>query len=125
MIIYTSFASEIILKNWLLNPTGDPNFWVELDLVQEHLNYWIKVLELFFILAVWCYSPLIRLSTRHTELMPHGNGFKKSHLGVEILRNLANCFNDVLGVDVGKRHAPPNLTNDIETLMDSLEDYGV
>ena len=39
-----SFASEIILKNWLLNPTGDPNSWVEIDLVQEHLNYWIKVL---------------------------------------------------------------------------------
>ena len=44
---------------------------------------------------------------------------------IEILRNLARNFNDILGTDVGKRHAPPNLTNDIETLMDSLEDYGV
>jgi len=35
--------SKIILNNWLLNPTGDPNSWVELDLVQEHLNFWIKV----------------------------------------------------------------------------------
>lgn len=35
--------SKIVLDNWLLNPTGNPDSWVELDLVQEHLNYWIKV----------------------------------------------------------------------------------
>ena len=35
--------SKIVLDNWLLNPTGNPDSWVELNLVQEHLNYWIKV----------------------------------------------------------------------------------
>ena len=32
-----------MLKNWLVNPTGKENSWVELDLMQEHFNYWIKV----------------------------------------------------------------------------------
>ena len=31
------------MNNWLLNPTGKPNSFVEIDLMQEHLNYWIKV----------------------------------------------------------------------------------
>jgi hypothetical protein len=29
--------------NWVLNPSGNPNSFVEVDLVQEHMNYWIKV----------------------------------------------------------------------------------
>ncbi|KAH9165155.1 hypothetical protein EDB89DRAFT_2077212 [Lactarius sanguifluus] len=32
----------IVLNNWLVNPTGKVNSFVELDLMQEHLNYWIK-----------------------------------------------------------------------------------
>jgi hypothetical protein len=35
--------SHIITQNWLLNPTGKPNTFMENDLVQEHLNFWIKV----------------------------------------------------------------------------------
>ena len=31
-----------MLKNWLLNPTGKEDSFVEVDLVQEHLNFWIK-----------------------------------------------------------------------------------
>lgn len=38
-----STISAIIFNNWLLNPTGGPNSFVEVDLVQEHFNYWIKV----------------------------------------------------------------------------------
>ena len=41
MLIYR--YRDIVLNNWLLNPTGNPNSWVEIDLMQEHLNYWIKV----------------------------------------------------------------------------------
>ncbi|KAH9008809.1 hypothetical protein EDB84DRAFT_1594668 [Lactarius hengduanensis] len=33
---------RIVLNNWLMNPTGKANSFVELDLMQEHLNYWIK-----------------------------------------------------------------------------------
>ena len=28
-----------VLNNWLLNSTGHPNSWVEIDLMQENLNY--------------------------------------------------------------------------------------
>lgn len=37
------YISNVIIKNWLLNPTGKEDAFVEVDLVQEHLNYWIKV----------------------------------------------------------------------------------
>jgi hypothetical protein len=33
----------IVLQNWLANPQGNANSFVEIDLVQEHLNFWIKV----------------------------------------------------------------------------------
>jgi hypothetical protein len=35
--------SEIVLNNWLVNPTGNLFSWVEVDLMQEHMNFWIKV----------------------------------------------------------------------------------
>ncbi|KAL4243608.1 protein of unknown function DUF6589 [Abortiporus biennis] len=35
---------NLVLKNWLVNSTGKDNTWVPVDLVQEHLNYWIKVI---------------------------------------------------------------------------------
>lgn len=34
---------NIILNNWLVNPTGNPFSWVEVDLMQEHMKFWIKV----------------------------------------------------------------------------------
>ncbi|TFY81070.1 hypothetical protein EWM64_g2940 [Hericium alpestre] len=34
---------DIVLNNWLANPTGKPNSFVDVDLVQEHLNFWIKL----------------------------------------------------------------------------------
>ncbi|KAF7796316.1 hypothetical protein EIP86_007493 [Pleurotus ostreatoroseus] len=33
----------IIIKNWLMNPTGRPNSFVLVDLLQEHMNFWIKL----------------------------------------------------------------------------------
>ena len=37
------------MKNWLLNPSGLPNRFVEMDLVQEHLNLQVKVQSLILI----------------------------------------------------------------------------
>lgn len=31
------------MDNWLVNPTGKVHGFVEVDLMQEHLNFWIKV----------------------------------------------------------------------------------
>lgn len=33
-----------MLNNWLVNPSGKPGHWHDLDLLQEHHNYWIKIL---------------------------------------------------------------------------------
>jgi hypothetical protein len=43
MSTLTVAFSDIVLNNWLVNPTGNPNSWVEVDLMQEHMNFWIKV----------------------------------------------------------------------------------
>ena len=41
--VFTKDQREAILNNWLVNPSGKPCGWHELDLLQEHLNFWIKV----------------------------------------------------------------------------------
>jgi hypothetical protein len=35
---------KVVMQNWILNPTGKPYGGVAIDLVQEHLNFWIKVI---------------------------------------------------------------------------------
>ncbi|RDB26708.1 hypothetical protein Hypma_005341 [Hypsizygus marmoreus] len=40
--VWTDELRRIVTQNWLLNPTGKANAFVEIDLVQEHLNFWIK-----------------------------------------------------------------------------------
>jgi hypothetical protein len=44
---------------------------------------------------------------------------------VEVLRQLDRTFNSVLGTDQGTRHAPPDLTNDIQALISSLDEHKV
>jgi len=46
---------------------------------------------------------------------------------VDVLRKLAKNFNNILGTDQGTRHAsaPPNLSDDIQTLMESLAEHNV
>ncbi|KJA13790.1 hypothetical protein HYPSUDRAFT_122296, partial [Hypholoma sublateritium FD-334 SS-4] len=41
--VWDEKTRKVVLNNWLLNPTGNAESWVEIDLVQEHLNFWIKV----------------------------------------------------------------------------------
>ena len=41
--VFTKEEREALLNNWLVNPSGKSHGWHELDLLQEHLNLWIKV----------------------------------------------------------------------------------
>ncbi|KIM41147.1 hypothetical protein M413DRAFT_72593 [Hebeloma cylindrosporum] len=105
--IWPKGICDIVLNNWLLNPTGNANSFVEIDLVQEHLNYWIK-----------------------NAYKAHGSNASWDWLDtlaptIEVLRTIARNFNDTLGADQGTRHAPPDLTNDIATLMESLNENNV
>ncbi|KAH8977959.1 hypothetical protein EDB92DRAFT_1807996 [Lactarius akahatsu] len=98
---------RIVLNNWLVNPTGKANSFVELDLMQEHLNYWIK-----------------------TYYQAHGSGASWEWLAtispcIEILRRLATEVNSALGSKQGNRHASADLTKDIKILMDSLKQNNI
>ena len=44
---------------------------------------------------------------------------------VDVLWQLAGTFNDILGADQGTCHAPPDISDDIQTLMDSLNKHNV
>ena len=44
---------------------------------------------------------------------------------IDVLRQLSKTFNDNLGADQGTRHTPANLTDDIQSLMESLEEHNV
>ena len=44
---------------------------------------------------------------------------------VEVLQQLDCTFNLILNADQGTRHAPPDLTNDIQALILSLEEHRV
>uniref|UniRef100_A0A8H7Y8R3 DUF6589 domain-containing protein n=1 Tax=Psilocybe cubensis TaxID=181762 RepID=A0A8H7Y8R3_PSICU len=101
------FVSDIVLKNWVLNPSGEPNRFVEMDLVQEHLNFRIKVLyKAKGSNASWEWLEIISPC-------------------VVALSDLQKMLNDTLGSDQGTKHAPPDLTNDIRSLMESLSDHEV
>ncbi|KAH9011428.1 hypothetical protein EDB83DRAFT_2234081 [Lactarius deliciosus] len=98
---------KIVLNNWLVNPTGKANSFVELDLMQEHLNYWIK-----------------------NYYQAHGSGASWEWLAtispcIEILRRLATEVNSTLGSKQGNRHASADLTKDIKILMDSLKQNNI
>lgn len=67
--------SRIILNNWLVNPTGKSNAWVEVDLLQEHLNFWIKVsAKCMTLLCFPIFTCDYRQFTKHMGVMHRGNG---------------------------------------------------
>lgn len=62
-----------MLNNWMLNTRGLPNSFVEVDLVQEHMNFWIKVC-VSVALILTCSDIDYRDSTKLTAATRHGNG---------------------------------------------------
>ncbi|KAJ7487292.1 hypothetical protein B0H11DRAFT_2172828 [Mycena galericulata] len=105
--VWSDGLRHTILHNWLLCPTGKINAFVEVDLVQEHLNLWIKRIY-----------------------KADGDGHSWDWLGlvspcVEVLRRLATSINLDLGARQGNKHTIPDLTNDIQCLMASLAEHEV
>ncbi|THU83026.1 hypothetical protein K435DRAFT_931891 [Dendrothele bispora CBS 962.96] len=100
---------KLVMQNWLVNTTGRANGFLEVDLMQEHLNYWIKVIY-----------------------KAHGSNSTWEWLDmitpcIGVLRDIARRMNDMLGADIGTRHAPADrdLRDDIDTLMQSLDEHDV
>ena len=94
-------------------------------MTQEHLNFWIKVCSIYSTGKPSNLSYFVK-----GWYKAHGSNASWPWLGmvspcVEVLRQLDRTFNSVLGADQGTRHAPPNLTNDIQALISSLEEHRV
>ncbi|KAJ6611846.1 hypothetical protein B0H10DRAFT_2165690 [Mycena sp. CBHHK59/15] len=98
---------NIVLNNWLVNPMGNPFSWVEVDLMQEHMNFWIK-----------------------TIYQAHGSSASWEWLEmvspcISVLCCLSTTITKVLGSDQGTKHQPADLKNDIALLMASLREHDV
>ncbi|KAJ7289061.1 hypothetical protein C8J57DRAFT_1627382 [Mycena rebaudengoi] len=105
--VWTKELRAIVLQNWLCNPQGKANSFVEIDLVQEHLNFWIKKIY-----------------------KADGDGHSWDWLAlispcVDILCQLATKINMDLGARQGSKHATPDLWEDIAVLMESLDEHDV
>ncbi|KAJ3540608.1 hypothetical protein NM688_g6203 [Phlebia brevispora] len=98
---------DIIIHNWVVNPTGRPNSFVPVDLLQEHMNFWIKaVYQAQGSNASWEWLAMVSPC-------------------INILRTLTEQINDTLGSKQGKKHHSPDLSFDIAELMKSLRRHGV
>ncbi|EDR00314.1 uncharacterized protein LACBIDRAFT_314453 [Laccaria bicolor S238N-H82] len=105
--VWTSQLRKIIVQNWLLNPTGKANTFVEIDLVQEHLNFWIKkVYKADSDGHSWDWLSLVSLC-------------------IDVLRRVAKKIHSELGSQLGSKHTIPDLHKDIQTLMDALNEHEV
>ncbi|KAJ7823342.1 hypothetical protein B0H14DRAFT_2597994 [Mycena olivaceomarginata] len=92
---------NIILHNWLVNPTGNLFSWVEVDLMQEHMNFWIKTIYLAHgSAASWewlgmvapCVTALRHLSTSITQIVT--TGYTGVHYGYTKSRREATTLVD-------------------------------
>ncbi|KAG6913759.1 hypothetical protein DXG01_004464 [Tephrocybe rancida] len=105
--VWSKELRHAIIGNWLLNPTGRPNAFIEIDLVQEHLNFWIKkIYKGDGDAHSWEWLALVSPC-------------------VDILRHLAGLIHEELGTAQGSRHTIPDLEKDLNTLMDSLKEHDV
>ncbi|KAF8195330.1 hypothetical protein K438DRAFT_1827273 [Mycena galopus ATCC 62051] len=105
--VWTKELRYIVLQNWIANPQGKRLTFVEIDLVQEHLNFWIKKIY-----------------------KADGAGHSWDWLAlvspcVDILRQLATRMNVDLGARQGAKHSSPKLAEDIAALMSSLDEHEV
>ncbi|EKM56352.1 uncharacterized protein PHACADRAFT_183061 [Phanerochaete carnosa HHB-10118-sp] len=87
---------------YLVNPTGHPNGFIPVNLLQKHLNLYIKTLyKAHGSNALWEWLKIIS---------PY----------VIQLQKLATQMHEVFGSAQGSKHAPPDLMYDISCLMDSM-----
>ncbi|KAJ6618228.1 hypothetical protein B0H10DRAFT_2164162 [Mycena sp. CBHHK59/15] len=105
--VWPPSVRKIVLNNWLVNPTGNPFSWVEVDLMQEHMNYWIKTIyQAHGSSASW----------EWLEMIPPC---------ISVLCHLSMTIRQVLGSDQGVKHEPADLKEDISMLMASLAEHEV
>ncbi|KAJ7206570.1 hypothetical protein GGX14DRAFT_568125 [Mycena pura] len=105
--VWSDGLRHTILHNWLLCPTNKTNAFVEVDLVQEHLNLWIKrIYKADGDAHSWDWLAFVSPC-------------------VDVLRRLATSMNRDLGSRQGNKHTIPDFDNDIHCLMASLTEHEV
>lgn len=101
----------------LVNMTGKENGWKETDLLQEHMNYWIKVGALV--------AHFQHLNCFQVIYKARGPNASWKWLGeistcISALRELATQVNTSLAPRNSNHHTTPNLQADLDALIQSL-----
>ncbi|KAI0688638.1 hypothetical protein C8T65DRAFT_589348 [Cerioporus squamosus] len=100
---------EAILNNYFVNPSGRPGHWHELDLLQEHFNYWLK--RLF-----------------NTKSLDFDSPFLRDVIGLNLrgFCDLRGFMLKFFGLkSPGKSHTDADNTADIDRLGDHYRTNGV
>ncbi|RDX50743.1 hypothetical protein OH76DRAFT_1348447 [Lentinus brumalis] len=96
---------DVVLKNWLVNPTGRPNSWVPVDLMQEHNNFWTKA--------------------SHMRCNASWHWLKIVSPCISLFRKIALQMNARFGARLGNKHSTPGLERDIASLQNSMRTNSV
>ncbi|KAK7029172.1 hypothetical protein R3P38DRAFT_3314713 [Favolaschia claudopus] len=102
---YDPVLKRFFLHNWLVNLTGRPFSFKEIDLLQEHQNFWAKII----------YNAKGSNRSWHWLAM--------ISVCIFILRDTMRTVQKAFNItNYGDRHTVPDMSNEIQTLADALEE---
>ncbi|KAK7035527.1 hypothetical protein VNI00_011820 [Paramarasmius palmivorus] len=102
------YVRKFFLHNWLVNLTGKPYGFKEVDLLQEHQNFWLKaVYAAKGANASWEWLSMISVCIYTLR---------------EALRTVSKAFKTPMH---GLKHTVPDMSNEIQQLANALRDEQV
>ncbi|KAJ4472426.1 hypothetical protein C8R41DRAFT_701928, partial [Lentinula lateritia] len=103
---YPEKLRKFFLHNWLVNVTGQPNCFKEVDLLQEHQNFWAKVFQHAFNIS--------SLGTKHTipdmtqDINILATALEENKIQVYVMNRPSNEFIDPVRDLLGEGAKYPN-----------------
>ncbi|KAK7462875.1 hypothetical protein VKT23_007454 [Stygiomarasmius scandens] len=102
---YPEKLRKMFLHNWLVNLTGKANGFKEVDLLQEHTNFWIKVIyNAKGVNRSWEWLSMISVCIYSLR---------------DAMRKVQSSFNIPV---YGTRHTIPDMSNEIRRIADKLQE---
>ncbi|KAJ7780590.1 hypothetical protein DFH07DRAFT_865154 [Mycena maculata] len=102
---YDPVLKRYFLHNWLVNLTGRPYSFKEVDLLQEHQNFWAKIIyNAKGSNKSWSWLSMITVCIFTLR---------------DTMRTVQKTFN-ITGY--GERHTVPDMTNEVQALAEALQD---
>ncbi|KAF8827077.1 hypothetical protein HHX47_DHR5001104 [Lentinula edodes] len=102
---YPEKLRKFFLHNWLVNVTGRPNCFKEVDLLQEHQNFWAKTIY------------------NAKESNRSWNWLAMVTVCIFELRNAMHTVQHAFNISsLGTKHTIPDMTQDINILATALEE---